>query len=449
MKTSIIKKTGIIIFWLLVWALSAGIINNNILLVGPHRVIISFFKSMGDTNFILIVLNSTLRIGAGFLSALILACIFGALSYRFALFNDFIKPLVYCMKTVPVASFVVILLIWSGASYLSLLISFIITFPSIYTAVVDGLRSTDEHLLSMSRVFKYSFRERLVYLYRDAVMPYLISASRTALGLAWKSGVAAEVIGLPRNSLGERVYMSKIYLDTEGLFSWTLWVIVLSFGFEKLIIALMKAYSKPRKAGIRRGDTDSIKSEKNMNTSVNISDISVTYDGRKVLDSLDVNIESSGRKAIIGPSGAGKTTLLKEISKRAGASVSIVFQENRLLENYDAKTNVLLGKNALSYDRCIKILEELLPGENLDCPLIEYSGGMKRRVALARALCHVSGLLLLDEPFTGMDDNTKARCVETIKEELDGRILVLVSHNKDDVAAFEIEEKDRILLYTD
>lgn len=446
MKTSIIKKTGIVIFWLLIWSLIALLINNNIVLVGPHRVLISFFRSIVDANFIRIVLNSTLRIGAGFLSALILACLLGGISYSLGIVDEFLKPLIYCMKTVPVASFVVILLIWSGSEALSFFISFIITFPSIYTAFLDGLKATDRQLLKMTQVFRYSRVEKFLYLYRDTVMPYLISASKTALGLAWKSGVAAEVIGLPRNSLGERVYMSKIYLDTEGLFSWTLWVIVLSFLFERLVLGVMDACAKWKPDISRRHKKIKVTEGLNAEKPLSISDINVSFGEHVVLKSLNVHIEPHGHKAIVGPSGIGKTSLINEIMSRSLRSVSCVFQEDRLLEEYDAKTNVLIGKARFNDLECVELLKAILPNERLDCPLAEYSGGMKRRVALVRALCHQSDVLLLDEPFTGMDDAIKARCVELIKSNLRGRILILVSHNMDDCLSLGIGEEDWIVL---
>ncbi len=90
----------------------------------------------------------------------------------------------------------------------------------------------------MSRVFRFLFK-RLRYIYIPAVHPYLLSSCRTALGMSWKSGVAAEVIGIPQASIGEQLYYSKLYLDTAGLFAWTFAIIVISAVFERFFLSLL------------------------------------------------------------------------------------------------------------------------------------------------------------------------------------------------------------------
>lgn len=109
----------------------------------------------------------------------------------------------------------------------------------IYTGTLTGLEHTDRELLEMSRVFSFSFFKRLRYIYIPAVHPYLLSSCRTALGMSWKSGVAAEVIGIPQASIGEQLYYSKLYLDTAGLFAWTFAIIVISAVFERFFLSLL------------------------------------------------------------------------------------------------------------------------------------------------------------------------------------------------------------------
>jgi NitT/TauT family transport system permease protein len=104
---------------------------------------------------------------------------------------------------------------------------------------IAGFENTDSKLLEMASVFHISCGKKLFYIYRPAVLPYLISGCRVALGMSWKSGIAAEVIGVPVHSIGEKLYMSKIYLSTADLFAWTLVIIIISALFEKLFLYLL------------------------------------------------------------------------------------------------------------------------------------------------------------------------------------------------------------------
>ena len=95
-------------------------------------------------------------------------------------------------------------------------------------------------LLEMSQVFSMPFLKKVRYLFIPAVHPYLVSSCRTALGMSWKSGVAAEVIGIPKASIGEQLYYTKLYLDTSGLFAWTFSIILISAVFEFVFLTLLK-----------------------------------------------------------------------------------------------------------------------------------------------------------------------------------------------------------------
>lgn len=144
------------------------------------------------------------------------------------------------MKTVPVASFVILALIWTGSKNLSVFISFLVVYPMIHVNTRAGLISADRELLEMAEVFHISFIRRALYIYRTALYPYLKSACRTALGMGFKSGIAAEVIGVPDGSIGEGLYLAKIYLSTAELFAWTVVIILVSSLFEKGFLWILK-----------------------------------------------------------------------------------------------------------------------------------------------------------------------------------------------------------------
>ena len=144
------------------------------------------------------------------------------------------------MKSIPVASFVLVLLFYVSAKNLAVPAAFIMVLPIIYTGVLQGMDATDPQLLEMARVFRVPVWRRIVYIYASQVLPFFASACSVSLGLAWKSGVAAEVIGVPAGSIGERLYKAKIYLMTGELFAWTLVIVLISLAFEYIFKALLR-----------------------------------------------------------------------------------------------------------------------------------------------------------------------------------------------------------------
>ena len=433
MKNSIIKKIMIIAFWLICWEALSYIINNNIVLVGPIKVIKALIDNALNIDFYLIILNSAVRIIAGFLVALILGIVLGAISYKYTLINEFFNPLISVIKSVPVVSFVVLLLIWAGSANLSFFISFLIVFPQIYISIITGLNATDKDILKMANVFKYSIYERAFFIYKDSIKDYLLSAVKTSFGLSWKSGVAAEVIGMSAYSIGNRIYSSKIYLDTASLFAWTLVVALLSYATEKLtVVMLTKTLNHVPKLNRKvKGQLSLLKD--NEYTDIDLSDIYVKFDDKIVLDHMNISLKKDEVYVLSGPSGIGKTTLLKEIYKRSIHDKSVVFQEDRLLNNYDGLTNILLGNRTLKKDECINIASKILDKKDLFIKIGDYSGGMKRRVAILRALLASASVIIMDEPFTGLDTDTKKKVISVINEYRCGRLLIVVSHDEEDV----------------
>lgn len=238
------RRIAIILFWIAVWQLAGILIDNSIVFVGPAEVLRSFFLLLPEPGFWKSIANSFGKISAGFLSAFLCGVLLGSLAYRKRLLKDFLEPVVALMKSIPVASFVILALIWIGSKNLSVFISFTVVFPAIYINTIAGLESTDPQLLEMAKVFSIRLPKRVHYIYVPALLPYLISSCKVALGMSWKSGIAAEVIGVPANTIGENLYMAKIYLSTADLFSWTIIIIIVSAVFEKLFLLLIQALSK-------------------------------------------------------------------------------------------------------------------------------------------------------------------------------------------------------------
>lgn len=229
-----------IFFWLVVWQFIGYFLSNKLLLPMPITVIKEFISLIGKEGFYISVINSLLRIVLGFFIASIFAIILSILSYNFTIIKILMGPLISFIKSTPVASIIIVALVWIRSENLSIFISFLMVLPTIYINMVKGLENTDIKLLEMATVFKVSRYKKIRYIYIPAIKPYFVAASSVALGFSWKAGIAAELIGLPSNTIGEALYKSKIYLNTPELFAWTLLIILISIGFEKVLVSLIK-----------------------------------------------------------------------------------------------------------------------------------------------------------------------------------------------------------------
>ena len=228
-----------VIFWLAVWQASSMALDQEILLVSPISVIVRLFSLMTTLPFWESIWFSFIRICSGFLAAVIAGTLLAALSVRFRRISELLAPLMLAVKAIPVASFIILVLIWIPSRNLSVFISFLMVLPVIYTNVLDGIRSANADLLEMARVFSIPVWRKIRYIYIFQVFPFFRSACTISLGLCWKSGIAAEVIGIPDGSIGENLYQAKIYLNTPDLFAWTLVIVLISLGFEKLFLFLL------------------------------------------------------------------------------------------------------------------------------------------------------------------------------------------------------------------
>lgn len=217
------------------------IIGEDIILVSPIKVIVRLFELVQTKVFWSAIGFSFFRIILGFLLAMAFGVVLGALAGRWRLVKDLLEPLVQAVKTIPVASLVILLLFWFSADSLSIVISLMIVFPIVYTNVITGVKATDGKLLQMADVFGLNGLRRLRYIYVPQVMPFFVGACKVGLGLCWKSGIAAEVIAIASGSIGAQLYFAKIYLVTADVFAWTLVIIVISVGFEKLFLWAVRA----------------------------------------------------------------------------------------------------------------------------------------------------------------------------------------------------------------
>ncbi|MBR5247509.1 MAG: ATP-binding cassette domain-containing protein [Lachnospiraceae bacterium] len=429
------RRLFIILFWLILWQLIDLLCDQSILFAGPWETCVALVRHLTDPAFWQTVLLSCGRIYAGLAGGILFGIFLAVGSYRYPLLEEMIKPLMSLIKAVPVASFAVLLLIWWGAGYLSAAISMLVVLPHVYVNVLQGLKSTDEKMLEMARVLRMSAWNQSFYIYRPAVRPFWNSAISVAVGMAWKSGVAAEIIGLPDASIGEGLYMAKIYLQTADVFAWTGVTILMSMLTEKLVRWLGDMFFKWQPPCFAKQTQASI-------PCIYVQNVEKSYNGSEVIQDWNAVYEPGEVYFYRTPSGSGKTTKLRILAGLEKPEegkirfdpapiemplVSMLFQEDRLCEAYSAVKNVELVTADAKAAR--QHLARLLPEEALDKPCCQLSGGMRRRVALVRAMMTPSQLCLLDEPFTGLDNDSRQLAVQYMEEECGGRTMIIACHN--------------------
>lgn len=237
------KKYGVrflvILFWLSLWEFLYRFIDNKVFLTSPKTVLQTLGELLMEQSFWQTIGFSFTRIVIGFMIAIFIGTILGVLAYNFWIIEELISPFFIVMKAVPVASFVILSLLWINTKNLSVLISFLMVLPIIYTNLLQGLRNADKKLLEMVKVFRVSNMRKIKAIYIPSLLPYFMSAIKVGLGFCWKAGIAAEVIGIPNGSIGERLYEAKLYLMTDELLAWTLVIVVISMIFEKIVILII------------------------------------------------------------------------------------------------------------------------------------------------------------------------------------------------------------------
>lgn len=247
MKTSNSSKKYIpaaIAFWLAVWQLVSMAVASRVLLPGPVSVIRSLAGLVITADFWKTVGNSFLHIVAGFVLASGAGILLAVLSYICMPVKVIVRPLMLTVKSVPVASFIILVLLWVSSCTVPALISFLMVLPVVYVNVLTGIEAADAKMLEMARVFKMTCANRVKYIYMPALRPHLVSALSIGLGFCWKSGIAAEVIALSPNAIGRRLYDAKLYLMTDELFAWTVVIVLISIAFEKLVMLAIRRVLK-------------------------------------------------------------------------------------------------------------------------------------------------------------------------------------------------------------
>ena len=243
-QKQLFRRVGAVVFWLAVWQCAAMAVGQEVFLVSPLQALHTLLGLLPRKEFWQRVCFSSGRILLGFALGTVVSAVLAAAAESCPAAETLLAPVMQLVKATPVASFIILALVWVRGSSLSVLISFLMVLPVMYSAVRTGIESADPQLLEMAQVFRLPLGRRLRAVWLPAVLPAFRQGCSVALGICWKSGVAAEVIGLPDGSIGDALYRAKITLSTGELFAWTFVIILLSVGFEKLFLALLRRAEK-------------------------------------------------------------------------------------------------------------------------------------------------------------------------------------------------------------
>ena len=244
---TLLRRAGAVLFWLAVWQAAAMAIGQEVFLVSPVQALRCLLRLLPQADFWHRVGFSAGRILLGFGLGVVCSASLAVAAEICPAAEILIAPVLQLVKATPVASFIILALVWVRGSSLSVLISFLMVLPVLWGNVCKGISQTDGQLLEAARAYRFGRWKTLRLVYVPSVLPYFASGCATGLGLAWKAGVAAEVLCQPRLAIGTQVYRAKITLETPDLFAWTAVVIVLSFLLEYALGLLFRRLGKGAK----------------------------------------------------------------------------------------------------------------------------------------------------------------------------------------------------------
>jgi len=238
---AVARRIGAAVFWLAVWQAAAVAVHRDFLLASPMQVARTLVTLLPTADFWATVGWSLGRITLGFTGAAVLGALLAISAAAWPVARALWEPAIAAIRSAPVVSFIILLLLWTDSSHLPVFTSLLMVLPVMYANVIQGIAQRDPQMLEAAQVFRVPFRRRLVAIDIPAALPFIAAACRVGVGLAWKSGVAAEVIGVATGSIGERLYEAKVFLSSTDLFAWTIVIVVLSVACERLLLGALRS----------------------------------------------------------------------------------------------------------------------------------------------------------------------------------------------------------------
>ena len=462
MKTSSIRKTALVIlFWLAVWQIASMVVGRELILPSPYSAFESLAGLLATESFYRDVATTILRCIMGMVLSFVTGLVTALFANRFSVVRSLMSFPVLVFKATPVLAIILILLLSFRSNHVPVAVCFLMCFPVVYTNLLAGFDNVDREHIELSKFYRLSMADSARFIHLPSVMPQIATSLNLIAGLSWKTVVAAEVLAAPNVSMGYNLFLAKVFLQSANLFAWLIAIICLSLIFEKIIKYAIKQFlpKEYTKSKVLRGVNLGLaqrktagkvqESQQTQAPEIQITGLTKSFGEKVVFSNFSERFEGGKTTAIMAPSGYGKTTLLRilaglekkdggEITGISDVPMSYLFQEDRLLPWLNVFDNIALFlKNRLTEDevksQTIHMLELLELSQNAHELPSELSGGMKHRVAIGRAFLCPARILLLDEPFKGLDAELKNRIIPKLFQEyVSGKTIVLVTHNKED-----------------
>ena len=431
-------------FWLAAWMLLAALVAQPLILPGPGAVALALLRLVCDASTWAILASSGARILGGLVLAAVCGGVLAGVSSRSRAFARLVAPALSFVKATPVACVVVLLLIWLGSARVSIAAVFLMALPGVYFSLVEGLAQVDKPLEQMFRLHGVrGWRLFCAHTWRE-VLPFVLSCARAVIGMGWKAGVAAELIGMAVGTVGERIYQAKLLIETADLLAWTVLVVAASWACERALVWLLRVSGPAAWRAAVRTHGQGLRGRARAASDGAAAGLALAVGDRApwapALDGLALNVPAGGRACVMGASGAGKSTLLA-LAAGECTPCSMVFQDTRLVESASAVDNVLVCAGThMDASSAAALLRLLVPGVDVHACVAELSGGQRRRVEIVRALLCPGGAVILDEPFTGLDAAARDVAAKVVLDLLDDRTLLLATHDASDVQALNISD---------
>lgn len=444
------------VIWILIWFVISRIVGSDVILPSPVSTVKALLGLLKTSGFYLNVLWTVLRTVIGIVVSFAVGAILAAFSAKHMTLKEFLRLPVSFFKSIPVMAIIIYVILVVKSDWVAIVVCFLMCFPIAYTNILNGLQSIDRSRVELGRSLGLTGMQMMRYILR----PALDTEIRTALGLiaamSWKVVVASEVLAIPKFSIGYQMLNSKYYLETPDLFAYMIVLIVLSLLMEKIVAVLAALKPERLERALEREAQATHRIENNGPVTISFREVSKSFLNEEGIENpvlKDLSCEMSpGITAVLAPSGAGKTTMARliagfeeadsgEIKGREGARIAYLFQEDRLLPWLTVRGNMLLSflkgndSGRDSEEAVRRTAGNLEISETLGMMPSELSGGMAHRVALGRTLLFGGSVLILDEPFRGLDTELRGRIVDAISEELRPedrpKTVILITHDED------------------
>ncbi len=477
------RQTAVCLFWLAIWQAAAMAVAKPLILPGPWDTVTRLVSLTGEGEFYLNILWTLIRCLSAMALSFILGSLCAWLAYRSVTVRSLLTLPVGFFKAVPVMAIIIYVILLVSADWVAVIVCFLMCFPIVYTNILTGLDAMPEEFLELAYIYDLTAAEKVRYIYIPGIRPYVMSAVHLITGMSWKAVVAAEVLSIPKYSLGYEMMNSKYYLQTPTLFAYILVIVILSLTMEKLV-GLILDRSKPE--GYQGSRLSCTKGHRSRNGAevdhldegkpqsapdIVFSGVTKSFDGQKVLDGLDMSFDGAKVTLLKGPSGRGKTTIARLaaglekpdagiIKISSEMKISFLFQEERLIPWLNIYDNMALGllrdggiygaasggaaaggckddnvhmdRSPLN-DPVIEMAKALEIDDAIWKLPEELSGGMKHRAALGRTFLANSNVMVMDEPFRGLDQNLKERIIRRLWKKVSaGKTVILITHNDKD-----------------